>query len=186
VKNPVGTVKRFSAAVVVNHRPAPPPAATKAGAAAKGAPAKPATVPLSAEEMEQITALAKEAMGFSQTRGDSINVVNAPFSKEEREVVPEVPVWKQPETIALAADGGKLLAAALVILYVLFGVVRPLLKSVAAAPRFDPAIAGELPGSIDDDPAPAMAQRLASAKQLAKSDPKAVAGVVKNWVSSNG
>ena len=183
VKSPVGAVKRFSAAVVVNHRAAP---AKPAAGAAAGAAAKPATQPLTEEEMAQITALAKEAMGFSQARGDSINVVNAPFSKEEREVPPEVPAWKQPENIALAADGGKLVAVALVILYILFGVVRPLLKSVAETPRMGPLTAGELADQLEEDAGPAYAQRLASAKQLAMKDPKRVADVVKTWVSANG
>ncbi len=89
---PVGTIKRLSAAIVVNHRPA-------VAAAADAKPAKdaketkdakkdavasePKTRPLSKEEIDQITALARESMGFDEKRGDSINVVNASFTQPD-------------------------------------------------------------------------------------------------------
>ena len=66
----MGTVKRLSAAVVVNYRRE----ADKDG--------KPAYKALSEVELAQITSLAREAMGFNQERGDTLNVVNAPFSGE--------------------------------------------------------------------------------------------------------
>ena len=55
--------------------------------------------------------LTKEAMGFSAERGDSLNVVNSPFTAENAKE-PEPPLWKQPQMIDLAKTGvGYLLLA---------------------------------------------------------------------------
>ena len=170
VKNPVGQVKRLSAAVVVNHR--------------KGD--KGASKPLTPEEIAQITALAKEAMGFTQARGDTLNVANAPFSVVELEPAPEVPMWQQPENVALARDVGKGLLVGAVLLYILFGVIRPLVRTLSTAPRLQPANMASLPSPSEEDaPAVVQADRLTAAKQLAKSDPKMVANVVKSWVGAD-
>jgi flagellar M-ring protein FliF len=69
-KGTPGSVRRLSVAVVVNHRKDP---------------AKPKPTPLTAAELTQITNLAREAMGFNQTRGDTLNVANAPFTAPEKE-----------------------------------------------------------------------------------------------------
>ncbi len=69
-KAEVGAIKRLSAAVVVNYR------------RASDAGGKVTYTPLTEQELAQINTLAREAMGFSQERGDTLNVVNAPFSAE--------------------------------------------------------------------------------------------------------
>lgn len=56
----VGDVQRLSVAVVVNYKTLP-----------DGKP-----LPLTAEQMKQIEDLTREAMGFSDKRGDTLNVVN--------------------------------------------------------------------------------------------------------------
>jgi flagellar M-ring protein FliF len=193
-RTPTGTVKRLSAAVVVNHRREAPPADAPPAADAKGAksapaPAKPKLVPLSQEEMAQITALAKEAIGFSQARGDSINVVNAAFTVEQPEPAPELPLWKQPETVAVAKDFGKYALLALVGLYLVLGVLRPLLRQ-AMAPPAPRALAGPGEQAVEGEvlqmrASPgAYVEQLQAVKQLAKQDPKLVANVVRSWVSS--
>ena len=65
-KGEVGSIRRLSVAVVVNYR--------RVG---EGAKAK--QEPLTEQEIAQISNLAREAMGFSKERGDTVNVVNAPF-----------------------------------------------------------------------------------------------------------
>jgi len=177
VKNPVGTIKRLSAAVVVNHR-----------RVADASGGKSTYKPLSAEEIAQITALAKEAMGFSQTRGDTLNVTNAAFTVEEQEAIPEPQFWQRPEYVSLARDAGKGLLIGVVMLYALFGVVRPLVRTLANAPRIEPAHA-PAPTQQEEiesgQPALRHTERLSAAKQIARSDPKMVANVVKSWVSSD-
>ncbi len=97
--------------------------------------------PLSEAETTQITNLVKEAMGYNQERGDTLNVVNSPFASTEREALPELPFWKQPEYveyIEIAKVAGKylLIAVALVVLYL--KAAKPLLKKISE-PRALPA-----------------------------------------------
>jgi len=143
-------------------------------------------------------------MGFNKERGDSLNVLNSPFVTPEQPPYVEPPVWKNPEYIAMAKDGGRYLLLAAVLLYLFFGVLRPLLKKVSPPP---PAPALEAAGAntpalgdeTDEDGAvvelssgelPAPKQRsyqenLEAAKALAKQDPRMVANIVKNWVDGN-
>ena len=176
VKNPVGNVKRLSAAVVVNHR-----------RISEGSDAKSVAKPFSPEEIAQITALAKEAMGFTQARGDSLNLVNAAFSVEQPEATVELPIWQQPENVAIARDLGKALVIGIVALYLLFGVIRPLVRTLATPVQMAPAYAPALSDGTVEESAPVLGQteRLSSARQLAKNDPRMVANVVKSWVSGD-
>lgn len=170
-RQPVGAVKRLSVAVIVNHR--------KAAAAAKDG--KPATTPLSEDEMKQITALTKEAIGFSQQRGDTVNVVNAAFSVELIEALPETPLWQQPDTLAFAKESGKHVLALALALYVLLGVLRPLVRHLSTLPP-EPEPVARADAALS---AGNQLQRLTAMRQLARQDPKAVANVVKSWVSGN-
>lgn len=119
VRGGTGSVKRLSAAVVVNHQ---------SRTDAKG---KVTTTPLSDPQIEQMTALVRETIGFNKDRGDSVNLMNAPFTLEKMEPV-ELAWWRQPElqdlVRSLAWPLGTLLFGALV----LMGLIRPALKTVAA------------------------------------------------------
>ena len=117
-----GGLKRLSVGVVVNYRKT----LDKAG--------KVTMKPLTAAETTQITNLVKEAMGYNQARGDTLNVVNSPFASVEPETIPELPMWKQPDNIQFAKQTGKylLMAAALLLLYL--RVLKPMLKKIAETP----------------------------------------------------
>jgi flagellar M-ring protein FliF len=183
VRKPVGGIKRLSAAVVVNYRRVTDE---------KGIVT---TQPLNETEKAQITDLVKEAMGFNKERGDTLSVANSPFTGAEREEVPELPLWKQPEAIDLAMQGAKLLLIGSLILYLVLGVLRPALRRMnqpAAQPA--PALAEEkekedevvsLTDEIRQTLPSRNEQNLMLARQLAKDDPKVVAGVVKQWVTSH-
>jgi flagellar M-ring protein FliF len=170
----IGGLRRMTAAVVVNHR------RTLEGGKATSAP-------LAEKEMEQINALVREAMGYSKERGDSLNVVNTAFNEPEREPpAAELPLWKQPDNIAMAKDAGRYLLFAGLVGYLVFGLLRPTLKRAAeripALPEPAAAVAGQhIPASgasasAGDDP-------LARARRIAREDPKVVANVVKSWVA---
>jgi flagellar M-ring protein FliF len=193
---PVGSVRRLSAAVVVNHRrvavaaDAAPAAGAKADKADKAAAARaaaaPKSEPLAAEEMAKIAALAKEAIGYSQQRGDTLEVVNAAFAGADVEAAAEVPMWRDPRSIALLQDLGKPIGAALIVAAVLIAVVRPAMRTLAATAA---ASAAAPPAQVEVLSATAhpsaYESNLASAKQLARKDPKVVANVVRQWVSGD-
>jgi len=179
VSTPTGVLKRLSAAVVVNHKRVPP---AKPGGIAT-------SVPLTTEEVTQISALVKEAIGFSKDRGDSINVVNALFTPPMVEKLPDVPLWKQPENIDLAREIGRYLLLAVVVLFVVFGVLRPLIRQVMTPPPLptpDEAQALEDAGvAADGTPRvlPAPSNSLEKARTMAQQDPRVVANVIRNWVN---
>jgi flagellar M-ring protein FliF len=118
VQHAAGGVKRLSVAVLVNHR------------GSLNAQGKPETRALSAADLEKITNLVKETMGFSDERGDSVNVVNSEFATEPVLAVTELPWWRQPENLALAGTAGKSLLFGVLALSLMFGVLRPLLRRV--------------------------------------------------------
>jgi flagellar M-ring protein FliF len=172
---PTGVLKRLSAAVVVNNKRLP---AGRPGAV-------PGSAPLAPEELAQINALVKEAIGFSKERGDSINVVNAAFTAPIVEKLPETPMWKDPGNIELAKDAARYGGFALAVLLVYFGVLRPLMRQVVgASAATDAADADTLPaGDAPQLLAAPATESLDRARALAKQDPRIVANVVRNWVN---
>jgi flagellar M-ring protein FliF len=187
VRGATGVVKRLSAAVVVNYQTNPED---------KG---KPVAKPLSDAQIEKMTALARESIGFSKERGDSVNLMNAPFAVEKITVT-DVPFWREPEVQdmarSLAWPVGTLLLGALL----LMGFVRPAMKSAGQAVAAGVAPAGgQLNALVADDTERALLpppgkkgealpptmheMRLTDARQLAKDNPMAVASIVKSWVN---
>ena len=148
---------------------------------------KTTTKPMSPEEIEQINALVKEVMGFSKERGDSLNVTNSAFSVAAVEPIVEVPLWKQPETLAMAKDIGRYVLIGALLLYLVFGILRPLLSNLNVP---DPQEMRQ--AAIDTEAAPAAPRpeaqtgNLDAVKQLARSEPQLVASVVKEWVNKDG
>lgn len=178
VRQPLGGIKRLSVAVVVNHRKETD---------AKG---KVSHKPLSQDELAQVNDLVKEAMGYNKERGDTLNVVSSPFSVAEPEAIPDVPFWKKPETILVAKETGKQLLIAAVLLYLLLGVLRPMLKNLlqarpAAAPALSQAMQNDQTAALRNQINLSYEQQLVAAKQLAQQEPKLVANVVKDWMSGN-
>lgn len=174
-RNASGNVRRLNAAVVVNNR------------AVTDAKGKTTQVALSTEEIEKLTALVRESIGFKQERGDSVKVINAPFKIEPVNHV-DVPLWKQPETIDLLRSLAVPAGLALIGMLVFFGLVRPALKAALAKPAA-PAPGATLTAVVDDPqdlpalPAPRSVAQLVGAKALAKDNPAAVAGIVRGWVN---
>ncbi len=180
-----GVVKRLSAAVVVNH---------KTETDAKG---KTTTVPLSDQQIERMTALVRETIGFSQERGDSVNLMNAPFA-QEKITLPEVPLWKQPEMQELARSFAWPLGTLLLAVLVLFGVIRPALQSLSKPPQRRPQLDAMLseepdrpqlagPSAAEAPAGPTPGEMaLEDARKLTRDNPAAVAGIVKGWINGEG
>jgi flagellar M-ring protein FliF len=177
-----GTIRRVNAAVVVNHR-------TVAGPSGK-----PVTSPLSEEELQNLTALVRESVGFNAERGDSVRVINAPFRIEKIET-PEIPLWQQPETRDFLRAAAVPATLAVLALVIAFGVVRPALRAanerqrgrqidaVVADTEVLPALVAEAPPSAQLLAAPDTLQKLEAARQLARDNPGAVANIVRGWVT---
>ncbi|BEP37104.1 flagellar basal-body MS-ring/collar protein FliF [Variovorax sp. V59] len=185
VQQGAGGVKRLSVAVVVNHREA----ADSAG--------KPSQRALTPAELEQIRNLVKEAMGFSQERGDSLNVVNSAFAREggDEQAGPALPFWRDPANLGLAMTIAQYLLVAGLALFAWFAVLRPLLRRHLAPPAAAvPETAPAAPGAADDEAASQNNARLREierqkadldyAHQTADQDPRLVATLIKHWMNS--
>lgn len=190
-QQPMGGVRRLSVAVVLNHRTV----LAKNG--------KTETRALTDAEKAEITELIKEAMGFNKERGDSVSVLNSPFVVPEKETIVEPPMWKDPQYIALAKEGGRYLLLAAVLLYLYFAMLRPMLRKLSPQPVLALPNGGDkalsLNGDSDGDGSvvqlssaqsfmpkqPTYQENLEAAKALAKQDPRMVANIVKNWVDGN-
>ena len=189
VRGSTGAVKRLSAAVVVNYQ----------SAEDKG---KTVTKALTPEQIEQMTALVRETIGFNRERGDSVNLMNTPFQVT---AVPttDTPLWKQPEVVDLAKTFAWPVGAVLFAALVLMGLVRPALKGSAPAKataaksvaggQLD-ALEAETPErpalaapSRKDEVLPATPEqlRLEDARVLAKENPVAVANILKTWLNGD-
>jgi flagellar M-ring protein FliF len=183
VREASGTVKRLSAAVVVNHRIS----TDKSG--------KETSTAIPPEQLEQMTALVRETIGFSKDRGDSVNVVNAVFNVSKPITEEPVAWWLLPDNQELARSLSWPVGLVLMGLVVLMGMVRPGMKMMRTPvvetlmkPQFD-AVLNEMP----DRPGLPMPEadvqitkdqtRLADAKRLALDNPAAVANIVKGWVN---
>ncbi|MDI1361361.1 flagellar basal-body MS-ring/collar protein FliF [Methylotenera sp.] len=178
----MGGIKRLNVAVVVNNMPV----VDKKG--------KVTYRPLTAAEKTQINDLAMQAMGFNKERGDALTVVNSSFAGEPEEIIPEVPMWKNPETIEYGKDALRFIVGIVVLLLIYKRALSPMLRKLTApAPKLLNA-PNEEDAVVNLSGADAQAQiasvatssnNLAAAKQLAKDNPRMVASVVANWTSGN-
>lgn len=181
-----GTLRRLSVAVVLDDKQVQ----NKEGELVR--------MPFKTEEVTRITDLVKEAVGFSVQRGDSVNVVNAAFTPPlPSEAQPAPPIWQQP----WLWDVGKMILGGLGFLIVVFGVLRPMMRTLLERPTAPAKVmlAGQdnLPALENGEvrpslaPQPVVAQKndyemqLNTAKTMVAQDPKRVAQVVKTWVGTD-
>ena len=183
VREASGTVRRLSAAVVINHRSS----LDKAG--------KETSAPIPQQQIDQMTALVRETIGFNQERGDSVNLMNAAFKVTKAPETAPVTWWQQASNQELMRSMAWPLAIVALGLLVLLGLVRPGIKLLQAPPLIPIAMANqqglntvlnetpERPGlPMPGQPLPGEL-RLEDAKRLAKENPIAVANIVKGWVN---
>ena len=188
VRGGTGIIKRISAAVVFNHQTTTD---------AKG---KTTTAAMSDAQLEKMTALVRETIGFNKDRGDSVNVVTTPFTIQKQAEV-DVPVWQQPAVLDLARSFAWPLGTLLFGALVLMGAVRPALKVMAQPMQIqETAAAGGLDAIESDQPdrplltGPSSSQALPSemsagevaleeARKLTRDNPAAVANIVKTWIN---
>ena len=177
-RNATGNIKRVNVAVVVNHR---------SNTAANG---KTTHTPLTPDELEKLTALVQESVGYNKERGDSVRVINAPFKADPAAKPEPLPLWQQPWLVDLLRAGAVPGSLALVALAVVFGLIRPALRNLTPPP---PPVGTQLDVVADDDAkplpimpvleAPKVSSQLEGARKLAKDNPAAVANIVRGWVS---
>ncbi len=194
-----GALRRITAAVVVDDRMVTSESGDVTGQ------------PIPTEEIERLTGLVKEAIGFDDGRGDRVHVVHSAFAPTDLGFeTGELPLWEQSWLHNLVRMGLIALVAILVVLLV----VRPLMRSLLPRPavdtddqlRLDDQSDGDVrvltsaDGELSDDVVQlgSMAsggglvspdvfeQQLAQVKSLVAEDPRRAVQVVKNWMDEDG
>ncbi len=177
-KNQPGTIKRLSVAVLVDN---PAVMDEKTKAMTKKA--------LTAKEIDQIKLLVADAIGLNSQRGDSLNVINSDFVKPDPIApIPEERFWQKDIFWSIV----KQVAGALFVLAMIFGVLRPMLKTLANNKGVGGGAyledidepQGELTydGTIAIKDANDYESQLNLLRQVVDKEPKRVAQVVKTWV----
>lgn len=182
-KQNVGDIQRLSVAVVVNYR-----------ALEDGKP-----LPLTAEQIKQIEDLTREAMGFTEKRGDTLNVVNSPFTATD-ETGGELPFWQTQSFIDQMLSVGRWLIVLLVAWLLWRKGIRPMIQRREEAARMaveaererkEMAESVEVSLSKDEQTqqrrtnqrlsAEVMSQRI---RDMSDNDPRVVALVIRQWMSN--
>ncbi|MFU0931672.1 flagellar basal-body MS-ring/collar protein FliF [Kluyvera cryocrescens] len=183
-KKNVGDVQRLSVAVVVNYRNLP-----------DGKP-----LPLTSDQMKQIEDLTREAMGFSTTRGDTLNVVNSPFNDSD-ESGGELPFWKQQAFIDQLMSAGRWLLILIVAWLLWRKAIKPQLvrrEQLAQAAVEQNKAQQEIQEAVEvrlskDEQtqqrranqrlgAEVMSQRI---REMSDNDPRVVALVIRQWMNND-
>jgi flagellar M-ring protein FliF len=141
-----GTVKRISAAVLVD------------GTYATDANGNQTYTPRPQAELDQIATLVKSAIGFDQSRGDVVQVVNMQFTAPDETVAQpfEILGFEKQDLMRIA----ELLVLSVIAVLVLLLVVRPLLNRLLALPGVAQpglALAGPAGASLPPGAAAALA-----------------------------
>jgi flagellar M-ring protein FliF len=82
--------------------------------------------PVSDSELQAIRQVLVGAVGFSENRGDLLNVLSMNFAEPEIETIADVPIWEHPNF----NDWIRWLASALVIMVIVLVLVRPAMKKL--------------------------------------------------------
>lgn len=191
VQHQRGSVQRLSAAVVVNYRDL-----VKDGERARE--------PLSQEELARIDRLVRQAIGFTEGRGDQLEIMNSPFA--DIEAVDPQEWWKTPEFYNLAASLSRYLLVAFIALLLWLMVLRPLKRrhrerlAVEAAARTEAVEARQAALEASRVPAiaaeehqkrgprrksPVYEHNLQSLREMAQEDPRLVAMIIRGWMKKN-
>lgn len=196
VNTPAGSVRRLSVAVVVDN------------ARKEKADGTMISVPTSADDIEQLTQLVRDAIGFDEQRGDRVTVMATDFRPLEGMADAEsISFWQEAWFSTLM----KQMLVGLGLLALVLGVLKPAVKSLLAQssvpattpdmmaqggtstlaghPQASAMIGSDMPPNVHRLPpvfaGQGLENRMGVVREAVESDPRIVAQVVKNWVNDS-
>ncbi|HWV09578.1 MAG TPA: flagellar M-ring protein FliF C-terminal domain-containing protein, partial [Pseudomonas sp.] len=195
-KQQQGRLRRLSVAVVVDDQ-----------VRVDAATGETTRVPWSSDDLARFTRLVQDSVGFDASRGDSVSVINTPFSAALGEEIIEIPFYTQP----WFWDIVKQVLGVLFILVLVFGVLRPVLNNITGGGKGRELAAGGREGDVDlgemggldgelsadrvsiggpqsillPSPSEGYDAQLNAIKSLVAEDPGRVAQVVKDWINAD-
>jgi flagellar M-ring protein FliF len=179
-RQPAGKLHRLTVAVLIDNLHT------------LGKDGKPAEISLTQAQLDHVTQLVKDAVGFDEARGDAVNVVNQSFTPEAAPAaqdgdIQKVPFWEKP----LFVDLAKLGAGAIVLLVLVLSVLRPLVRNLMGSARAVAVAAPVAPEpsqvALEKDRSRTVSHEMqvTQARSMASQDPKRVAQVVRGWVNQD-
>lgn len=173
-----GTIRKLSVAVVIDHKRVTAEDGTTTAQ------------PVPQQEIDEITRLVKEAVGFDEKRGDSVSVSSISFyEKPQEEALEEPGLLDSPGLF----DTARNLLAGVLVLGLAFAVIRPIMRGLSVSAGSDGA--GSLPASavaagsgyVQAPRAPlSFDDKISVARQLADKNPERVAQIVRTWIQNDG
>ena len=181
VVEPTGAVKRLTVSVLVDGTYPAAPAQAGATADAKGSYA-----PRTDEELAKYTDMVKAAVGFNESRGDVVSVVSTPFDQGlmEAAAAPEKEPLVPPQLIPVIL---KYATIALITLFVILFIVRPVMKRLSQESKALEEIQKSMPalGGGSELALEAGQKEFDSVerlKRVVRENPQQVAMVLKGWI----
>ncbi len=172
-RSPRGSIERLTVAVVVDSR-----SVTQEDGTTE-------TQPWSEEQLAQFEKLVKEAIGYKESRGDSVSIINAPFAPVVEEM-PEIPMWQQLLGESWLIDLVKQVLGAIGLLIVYLMFIRPFLRSLKPEPPEPPEALEEPEGeTAEGQLAPAEGGEAgadgvtAVTEALMREDPNSAAAIIR-------
>lgn len=186
VIEPVGGLERLSVAVVVD--------GTYKETPGEDGSVERTYVPRTPEEMAAFESAVKNAIGYDEARGDTVDVANIPFEQTGLDI--PVDSFGGPERWELIMLAARYAGIVLLLGFVFFAILRPLIRWLTAGggsyeiagtlPRTVGELEQELGSTLPAQTPQATTQRSSSlneAETLARKDPEQAANVIRGWVT---
>lgn len=179
-KQSMGSIQRLSVAVLIDEKRVTAEDGTVT------------SVKVPPEELEAIQKLVRDAVGYDETRGDTVSVSSMPFYQSPPVEDAEEPGLLQSPTVQSLGKQG---LAAILILVVALVLVRPLLRALGGAgggqpgmPAYAGASGGGSGGGVPPEQRAPLSydDKISVARQLADKNPERVAQIVRAWVQADG
>ncbi|WP_337023152.1 MULTISPECIES: flagellar basal-body MS-ring/collar protein FliF [unclassified Pantoea] len=182
-KSSIGRIERLSVAVVINHLPQGEEGSVSA---------------MSDEQLARLNTLVQEAIGYQATRGDSINIMHAPFNGLVDE--PPLPLWQQASFHTLLMNLFRYLVVAIIAWIMWRKLVQPswerhqqtTLRQMELEKEARDEAAAAQKHAAENDVRQRAQQRAHTEistqqlRELAEQEPRVIALVLRQWMNQEG
>ena len=140
-------------------------------------------VPRQEEELRRYAELVKETIGFTESRGDQVKVVNMPFEVASGEELAPA----KPRYLEMAAPFARYAVPLVAVILLVLLVLRPLVQSLSVPGAAAPAYRGTISNAAAEiaGQAPGLQRELPVREQVtewARKNPQDAANVIKSWM----
>lgn len=137
--------------------------------------------PISKDKMDKIIELVKSSVGFSDTRGDKVTVINSGFVQQTQGVEKSPGIWEEPWFWDLFK---KLFGIILgfVFLFIIYRKISPELVRKKPVNELENKSSGDKNNMISAEMLRLKNQQIEILKDLVTTDPNKVVGVIKKWI----